>query len=52
MLNSKGSNVDSYIRRMGFYSVLGLKDDYHWFKWPNSGRFQEPYFLTKDTMIL
>lgn len=49
VLNSKGSNVDGYIRRMGFYSVLGLKDDYHWFKWSGVGRFQEPYFFTKDT---
>ncbi len=48
-INSKGSKVDSYIRRMGFYSLLGLKDDYPWFKWPGVGRFQTPYFFMKDT---
>ena len=48
-INSKGSKIDSYIRRMGFYELLGLKDDYPWFKWSGVGRFQPPYFFMKDT---
>lgn len=48
-INSKGSKIDSYIRRMGFYSLLGLKDNYPWFKWPAVGRFQAPYFFMKNT---
>ncbi|MBR2525058.1 hypothetical protein IKE67_01190 [bacterium] len=49
VINSKGSRIDNYIRRMGFYSLLGLKDNYPWLKWSGNGRFQEPYFFMKDT---
>lgn len=49
ILNSKNSNIDSYIRRMGFYSLLGLSDNYNWIKWSGTGRFQEPYYFTKNS---
>lgn len=49
MLNSKNSKIDGYIRRMGFYKLLGLSDNFFMRKWSNIGRFQEPYFFSKNT---
>lgn len=49
MLNSKHSEIDGYIRRMGFYKLLGLSDNFFMRKWSNIGRFQEPYFFSKNT---
>lgn len=48
-INSKNSYVDDYIKRMGFYSLLGLKDNYRWIKLSGHGKFQEPYYFSKDT---
>ena len=49
ILNSSNSNIDGYIRRMGFYQILGLRDNFFMRKWSSLGRFQEPYFFSKDT---
>lgn len=49
MLNSKNSTIDTYIRRMGFYKLLGLSDNFFMRKLSNIGRFQEPYFFSKNT---
>ena len=49
ILNSKNSPIDSYIRRMGFYKILGLSDNFSMAKWSGVGRFQEPYYFSKET---
>jgi len=49
MINSKHSDIDGYIRRMGFYKLLGLPDNFFMRKWSSIGRFQEPYFFSKNT---
>lgn len=49
ILNSKNSEVDSYLRRMKCYSLLSLPDNYPWIRWSGKGRFQEPYYFTKNT---
>lgn len=48
-LNSGKSSIDGYIRRMGFYSLLGLQDNYPWCKLSGRGKFQEPYYFSKNT---
>ncbi|MBQ9149724.1 hypothetical protein IJX73_02220 [bacterium] len=48
-INSQESKVDLYIKRMGFYDILGLDDEYQYTKHSSTGKFQEPYFFSKDT---
>lgn len=45
----KDSEVNLYLSRMGFYTLLGLKDTYPYEKRASRGRFQEPYIFSKDT---
>lgn len=46
---SKNNNIDSYISRMGFYTMLGMEDDYELQKNSGEGRFQELYCFDKNT---
>ena len=45
----KGSDVNLYLSRMGFYTLLGLEDTYPYNRKPPKGRFQEPYIFSVDT---
>ena len=49
LLNSVNSPIHTYICRMGFYELLGLESDYKCNKYSSKGRFQEPYYFSKDT---
>lgn len=48
---SMDSATDLYISRMGFYSLLGLKDDFPYQKQASSGRFQELYTFSTQTNV-
>lgn len=48
---SMNANVDLYISRMGFYSLLGMKDDFPYHKHTSKGRFQELYSFSNNTDI-
>ena len=48
---SMNEDVDLYISRMGFYSLLGLNDDFPYQKRSSEGRFQELYSFSKNTNI-
>lgn len=51
LIASPNLNVDLYIRRMGFYSLLGLSDNYPYGKSSGKGKFQELYSFKRDTDI-
>ena len=46
---TKTSDVNLYLSRMGFYTLLGLEDTYPYNRKPAKGRFQEPYIFSVDT---
>ncbi len=48
---SMETSVDLYISRMGFYSLLGVKDDFPYQKHSSEGRFQELYSFSNTTDI-
>lgn len=49
IIPSKKSDVNSYISRMGFFSLLGIDDDYGSQKNSGEGRFQELYCFDNST---
>ena len=48
---SMDANVDLYISRMGFYSLLGVKEDFPYQKHSSQGRFQELFSFSNTTDI-
>ena len=48
---SMDENVDLYISRMGFYSLLGIEEDFPYQKHSAQGRFQELYSFSNTTDI-
>ncbi len=48
---SMNDSVDLYISRMGFYSLLGINDDFPYQKHFSQGRFQELYSFSNATDI-
>lgn len=49
VINSKKSMVDSYLRRMKFFSLLGMNDNYFFKTWSGKEKFVEPYYFSKMT---
>lgn len=45
----KTSDVNLYLSRMGFYTMLGLEDTYPYNRRSSKGRFQEPYIFSVNT---
>lgn len=50
IVRSRNEQVDAYINRMGFFSLLGMEDDYEFQKSSGDGRFQELYCFNKHTL--
>ena len=48
---SMSEKIDLYISRMGFYTLLGVKNDYPYYKHESRGRFQELYSFSQTTDI-
>jgi len=51
IIPSMRAEIDLYISRMGFYSLLGIEDDFPYQKHSSLGRFQELYSFSKTTDI-